>query len=272
MLLAWSSANRDPEQFENPDEVDIERWPNRHVAFGLGVHRCAGSHLGRAMAKEMLSQILNRMGDYVVDESALRAVPAAGHEQRLDEHPGHVHARPRASCRGSADPEADPVLLPAAMESFDVVVLGTGAAGLCAALAAADSGATVGLFEKGDRVGGTTALASAVAWIPNNKYAAAAGVQDSREDGAGLPVLALARDDPARARRGARRHRPRALRLAGDVDAAAAAAGAGLPRLPPGAPGRETTRRPVARARALLVLAARGLGRPHGRHAAAACA
>jgi len=52
------------------------------------------------------------------------------------------------------------------MEHFDVVVLGTGAAGLCAALAAADSGARVGLFEKGRLVGGTTALASAVAWIP----------------------------------------------------------------------------------------------------------
>ena len=68
------------------------------------------------------------------------------------------------------------------MHHFDVVVLGTGAAGLCAALAAADSGASVGLFEKADKVGGTTALASAVAWIPNNKYAAEAGVSDSRED------------------------------------------------------------------------------------------
>jgi succinate dehydrogenase/fumarate reductase flavoprotein subunit len=66
--------------------------------------------------------------------------------------------------------------------SYDVVVLGTGAAGLCAALAAADAGADVGLFEKAGLVGGTTALSSGVAWIPNNKYAAAAGVQDSRED------------------------------------------------------------------------------------------
>lgn len=69
-----------------------------------------------------------------------------------------------------------------ASEQFDVVVLGTGAAGLCAALAAADSGASVGLYEKADTVGGTTALASGVAWIPNNKYAADAGVSDSRED------------------------------------------------------------------------------------------
>jgi succinate dehydrogenase/fumarate reductase flavoprotein subunit len=69
------------------------------------------------------------------------------------------------------------------VDSYDVVVLGTGAAGLCAALAAASSGARVGLFEKGEKVGGTTALSSAVAWLPANKYAAEAGVDDSREDG-----------------------------------------------------------------------------------------
>jgi succinate dehydrogenase/fumarate reductase flavoprotein subunit len=69
------------------------------------------------------------------------------------------------------------------MERFDVVVLGTGAAGLCAALAAADAGARVGLFEKADKVGGTTALSSAVVWLPANRYAAEGGVADSREDG-----------------------------------------------------------------------------------------
>jgi len=68
------------------------------------------------------------------------------------------------------------------VEYFDVVVLGTGAAGLCAALAAADADASIGLFEKADKLGGTTALASGVSWIPNNKYAAEAGVVDSRDD------------------------------------------------------------------------------------------
>jgi cytochrome P450 len=78
VLLSWSSANRDPNQFENPDEVDIRRWPNRHVAFGLGVHRCAGSNLGRFMAKELLTQILTRLGDYVVDVDALEPYPHQG--------------------------------------------------------------------------------------------------------------------------------------------------------------------------------------------------
>lgn len=78
VLLSWSSANRDKDQFENPDEVDIHRWPNRHMAFGLGVHRCAGSNIGRFMAKELLSQILTRMPDYVVDLDALEPYPHQG--------------------------------------------------------------------------------------------------------------------------------------------------------------------------------------------------
>lgn len=78
VLLSWASANRDPELFENPDEIEIERWPNRHTAFGIGVHRCAGAHLGRSMAKELLSQILNRLGDYVIDVDALETYPHQG--------------------------------------------------------------------------------------------------------------------------------------------------------------------------------------------------
>jgi 3-oxosteroid 1-dehydrogenase len=66
--------------------------------------------------------------------------------------------------------------------AYDVVVLGSGASGLCAALAAASEGAKVGLFEKAPLLGGTTCLSSAVAWMPNNRYAHAKGVQDSRED------------------------------------------------------------------------------------------
>jgi cytochrome P450 len=77
-LLAWSSANRDPAQFDHPDEVDLDRWPNRHTAFGMGVHRCAGAHLGRAIARELLGQILRRMPDYVIDESGLESYAHQG--------------------------------------------------------------------------------------------------------------------------------------------------------------------------------------------------
>ena len=68
------------------------------------------------------------------------------------------------------------------MTAFDVIVLGTGAAGLTAAMAAHDAGAKVGLFEKHDKVGGTTGLSGGVAWVPMNRFAAAAGVNDNREE------------------------------------------------------------------------------------------
>jgi succinate dehydrogenase/fumarate reductase flavoprotein subunit len=69
------------------------------------------------------------------------------------------------------------------LPEVDVVVLGSGCAGMVAALAAADAGATVSLHEKADVLGGTTALSSGVAWLPANRYQAEAGVEDSIEDG-----------------------------------------------------------------------------------------
>jgi 3-oxosteroid 1-dehydrogenase len=68
------------------------------------------------------------------------------------------------------------------MPAHDVVVLGTGAAGLVAALAAHDAAASVGLYEKADVVGGTTALSGGIVWVPNNPYAAAAGISDGRTE------------------------------------------------------------------------------------------
>jgi len=47
IILPLNMANRDPERFEKADEVLFDRVPNRHIAFGLGPHRCAGSHLAR---------------------------------------------------------------------------------------------------------------------------------------------------------------------------------------------------------------------------------
>jgi succinate dehydrogenase/fumarate reductase flavoprotein subunit len=66
---------------------------------------------------------------------------------------------------------------------YDVVVLGSGAAGLTAALAAAVDGATVAVFEKARLLGGTTALSGGTIWIPGNRPALEAGIQDSPELG-----------------------------------------------------------------------------------------
>jgi succinate dehydrogenase/fumarate reductase flavoprotein subunit len=68
------------------------------------------------------------------------------------------------------------------MNEFDVIVLGTGAAGLTAALSAHESGASVGLLERSDRVGGTSAVSGGVIWVADNPRMREAGLADSRED------------------------------------------------------------------------------------------
>lgn len=67
------------------------------------------------------------------------------------------------------------------MSDYDVVVLGTGAAGLAAAARAAAEGARVGLFEKAEKVGGTTAWSGGTVWIPLNRKSLEAGIVDDRE-------------------------------------------------------------------------------------------
>lgn len=64
----------------------------------------------------------------------------------------------------------------------DVVVLGSGGAGLTSAIAAQDGGAQVMLLEKSNRIGGTTAVSGGVVWIPCNSHMAEVGCEDSRAD------------------------------------------------------------------------------------------
>lgn len=83
----------------------------------------------------------------------------------------------------------------------DVIVLGSGAAGLIAALAASDAGATVAIFERADVLGGATAISGGVCWVPMNHHMDEAGVADSREDALRyLDSLSLGQMDPKLAR------------------------------------------------------------------------
>jgi cytochrome P450 len=67
VLISEVSACHDDRAFPDADAFVIDRFPNRHVAFGLGIHRCPGSHLARAQFKEIVRQVLTRMPDYSVD-------------------------------------------------------------------------------------------------------------------------------------------------------------------------------------------------------------
>jgi cytochrome P450 len=53
-----ASANRDPQQFERPDALIFTREPNRHVAFGLGIHHCLGAQLARLEAQIAFTTLL----------------------------------------------------------------------------------------------------------------------------------------------------------------------------------------------------------------------
>jgi cytochrome P450 len=72
LLLSWLSANRDEEQFPAADSVVLEREPNRHLAFGVGPHRCIGLHLARTMFQVLVRHVLARIPDYEVDREATR--------------------------------------------------------------------------------------------------------------------------------------------------------------------------------------------------------
>ena len=67
--VAVVSANHDPEVFDHPDDVIIDRPANRHTSFGLGIHRCVGSHLGRALIHTMIRHTLERVPDFAIDEA-----------------------------------------------------------------------------------------------------------------------------------------------------------------------------------------------------------
>jgi cytochrome P450 len=71
VMLLPAAANRDPRQFDDPAEFRLDR-PNwrQHVAFGSGVHACAGAPLARAEARVSAERFLDRMADIRISEKA----------------------------------------------------------------------------------------------------------------------------------------------------------------------------------------------------------
>ena len=78
VTLCIGAANRDPAQFDQADTFDIGRMPNRHVAFGSGIHQCAGMNLARLEGRVALSAFLARFPDF-----ALAGPPVRGGRARF---------------------------------------------------------------------------------------------------------------------------------------------------------------------------------------------
>jgi cytochrome P450 len=72
VTLCIGAANRDPKQFEDPETFDVSRMLNRHLAFGSGVHQCAGMALARLEGAIAISRFLRRFPNYVLSGAPVR--------------------------------------------------------------------------------------------------------------------------------------------------------------------------------------------------------
>ena len=84
LTLCIGAANRDPSAFEQPNQLQLERQNNRHLAFGLGIHQCAGMSLARLEGRIAIGRFLQRFPSY-----RLTAVPTRGGRARFR---GFLHA------------------------------------------------------------------------------------------------------------------------------------------------------------------------------------
>ena len=73
VTLCIGAANRDPAAFADPDRLDIARHPNRHVAFGSGIHQCVGMGLGRLEARIAIGRFVARFPDYALAGRPVRS-------------------------------------------------------------------------------------------------------------------------------------------------------------------------------------------------------
>lgn len=71
VMLLWGAANRDERQFDKPDELVLDRLPNRHIGFGSGPHRCIGMYYGKVFLRSVIKGVLRRIPDYhIADDFA----------------------------------------------------------------------------------------------------------------------------------------------------------------------------------------------------------
>lgn len=79
LVVILAAANRDGGEFPNPNDMQLDRAPNRHLAFGSGPHRCLGSHLARIEVAAAMKAIHRRIPDYRIDP----AMPVISHASQV---------------------------------------------------------------------------------------------------------------------------------------------------------------------------------------------
>jgi cytochrome P450 len=79
--LNWAAANRDPEVFEDPDAVRIDRVPNPHVAFGSGHHACLGSTHARTLIRCLLNELCEKVATIEMLEATPRVEQEAAYRR-----------------------------------------------------------------------------------------------------------------------------------------------------------------------------------------------
>ena len=78
LWISWAAANLDAAAFDEAHTVRLDRAPNRHVAFGTGIHRCIGANVAEVTWKIAAHRVLERLGDYVLDIAACEPFPTVG--------------------------------------------------------------------------------------------------------------------------------------------------------------------------------------------------
>jgi len=72
LTLCLGAANRDPEIFPDPDVLDIDRWPNHHMAFGSGIHHCLGDWLAKIQGRLALSALFEKYPSLTLKNESVR--------------------------------------------------------------------------------------------------------------------------------------------------------------------------------------------------------
>jgi cytochrome P450 len=81
--LCWASANRDASVFENPDELQLDRKHNPHIAFGVGAHNCLGALYSRVLVRSLLRQMSEKVARVKVLESKDHVEHASHYQRRV---------------------------------------------------------------------------------------------------------------------------------------------------------------------------------------------